>query len=275
MSDPSSDPGRPWLAGNGGLYVTGEDNLRISSYGSVAGVTVAIEGRMLDCDGRVIPIADSHTPNSDRTVARSFVGLREGWLTSIQARIGGGTARRGQVFVVVELVRGRTGNVQPLGTLIQGYAGSISALAWPGSPIVSSVDGPGVLRSIAGANPAVGAEISETVPAGTRWRLVSFTAVLVTSAVAGNRFPAITIDDGVNTLVALGANVSVGPSGGGRYTWGAGAGAFGSTANGNLGTIPDNIALTPGYRLRTSTTSLDAGDDWSAPQYLVEEWIEP
>ena len=37
---------------------------------------------------------------------------------------------------------------------------------------------------------------------------------------------------------------------------------------------PYNLMLFQAHRLVTNTTNLQAGDDWGAPQYLVEEWIE-
>ena len=35
-----------------------------------------------------------------------------------------------------------------------------------------------------------------------------------------------------------------------------------------------DLILLAGHRIRTSTSSLQAGDDWGAPQLLVEEWLE-
>jgi hypothetical protein len=32
--------------------------------------------------------------------------------------------------------------------------------------------------------------------------------------------------------------------------------------------------LAEGYRIKTSTAAIDAGDDYAAPIYSVEEWIE-
>jgi hypothetical protein len=38
--------------------------------------------------------------------------------------------------------------------------------------------------------------------------------------------------------------------------------------------IPFLVRLFQAWRIRTSTTNLQAGDDWGAPQMMVEEWIE-
>jgi hypothetical protein len=258
----------------GGLYVTGEDNLRLTTFGGVANLVVVMEGRLLDCDGRIVPLAERHVPNSNYTAAQSIFGLAEGVLTNVQLRIATGTAGRGGVFGVLEIVRGVTSNAQALGTLLQGYITTNARLAWPGSPIESSLNGPGRLRSITGTDPAAGAEISETVPTGVRWKLVSFTAILATSAVVANRAPSLILDDGATTVFQLGANGTVAASSAAGYTWAAGLGIFGSTGNGNAGALPDPAWLSAGYRIRTQTGLFDVGDNWGAPRYLVEEWIE-
>jgi hypothetical protein len=130
------------------------------------------------------------------------------------------------------------------------------------------------MRSITGTDPAAGVEISETVPAGVRWRLLSFRAVIVTDATVANRQPSLIVDDGTNTVHQSGANAAVAASAGAGYMWGAGVGAFGATGNGNQGSVPNPLMLAAGFRLRTSTLLFAGGDNWGAPQYLVEEWLE-
>lgn len=51
---------------------------------------------------------------------------------------------------------------------------------------------------IVGANPAAGAEVSETVPAGETWCLLGVRVTLVTSATVATRQPILTLDDGTN-----------------------------------------------------------------------------
>jgi hypothetical protein len=47
-----------------------------------------------------------------------------------------------------------------------------------------------------------------------------------------------------------------------------------TVGNNALVPIPPDIILSDGDRIRTQTTGIVAGDDWGAPQILVEEWIE-
>src|SRR4051812_18481105 len=170
-----------------GLEVTGEDNLRITTIGALANAVLAIEGRLVSPAGVTMPFAERHVPSSAYASLSQILPIAEGTLTHLQVRATTGAALRGHVFAVVEVVRGGGSNAQPLGTILQGYVTATQRLAWPGSPLESSIAGAGRLRSLTGTDPAAGVEISETVPAGARWRLVAVRLLLVTSAVVANR----------------------------------------------------------------------------------------
>lgn len=270
----ADSPARPGLEGSSSIYATGEDHLRIRSFNSAAGVTLAIEGRMLLPNGCIVPIADRHVPNTDRTEQTSFVGLAEGYLQTLTIRASGGTPRRGQCYVLVDFVRGRSTAVQLVGCLVAGYATDTGRLAWPGSPISDSADGPGVIRTIVGTNPAAGVEIVETVPTNARWRLKTFNYTLVASGAAANRRPVLTIDDGANILWQSFSNVA--QTAGQTAIYRAGIGTpflLYDTLAYHL-PLPVDLPLQGGYRIRTVTAAIDAGDDYAAPIYTVEEWIE-
>jgi hypothetical protein len=258
----------------GGLYLTGDDNLRITTIGALANAVLAIEGRLVTPEGVAIPIAERHVPSSAYATLSQILPMSEGILTHLQVRATSGAALRGHCFAVVEVVRGGGTNAQPLGTLLADYVTATGRLAWPGSPIASSVAGVGRLRSITGTNPAAGAEISETVPAGVRWRLLALQASMVTGAAVANRLPALVIDDGVselwrsNPLGNLTATTTT------RLSWGVDTVNAASSGGTEWEIALPPMVLPPGARLRTSTSAIQAADDWGAPQYLVEEWLE-
>lgn len=281
MTDQASTPGasdlgapRVELHGPASFYVTGEDHLRLRTFGSVASVVVALEGRFLDAAGRVVAFGERHVPASDRTQATTLHTLGEGWLLNAQLRASTGSPRRGQLFAILEVVRGRTGAVVPLATLLQGYVTDTSRLAWPGSAIRDSPEGPGVLRSITGTNPAAGAEVNETVPTNARWRLRSTLVSFVTSAVAGNRVPVLTINDGSADVVRAGLYTTIAASQTTIITWGSFGASYGPSATGVVTVFPSDVWLQGGWIVKTVTAGLDAGDNYAAPQLLVEEWIE-
>lgn len=264
---------RPALADSDALYVSGEDHLRVTSFNGTAGVELAIEGRFLDYEGRVVPLVERHIPNVDRTAATSLITLGEGFLSNVMVRATAGSPLGGSCFVVVELVRGRLGALQPLACLLQGYASANQRLAWPGTMFAGSTQGSGLVRSIVGTDPAAGVEILETVPAGARWSLRSFRFVLVASAAVANRRPTLIIDDGANELWRVNSNVN--QIANETSTYEAGAGAPFATLDVRVYSLPlpVGLVLPAGARIRTSTAALDAADNYAAPQYLIEEWI--
>ena len=256
------------------FFFDGQDRLRLRTFGSLAGVILAVEGRLLGADGRLQAFAETHTPASDRTVATSLYHLVEGFLLNVSLRASTGAPRVGQVFAILEVVRGIGATVQPLAVIFQGYVTDTSTVGWPGSPLRASIDGLGVIRSIIGTNPAAGAEVSETVPTNARWRLRSLAASFVTSATAASRYPSLIFDDGAtNFYVSDPPELQLAST---TSTWQAFPGsarlvAVSGVRQWNAG-VP--ICLQGGFRLRTATTNLQAGDDWGAPTLLVEEWIE-
>lgn len=274
LADLLQQPGMRALAGGAGLYLTGEDNFRLTTIGALAGAVVALEGRVMTPDGCVVPFAERHVPSSNYTATTSIFPSVEGILLNAQLRVTTGTAVRGHVFAFLEIIRGGGSAAQPLGTILQDYLTSGARLAWPGSPIQSSVAGVGRLRSITGTNPAAGVEISETVPAGVRWRLMAFSAQLVASAVVATRQPFLLIDDGTTTFFAVGSGGSNTASQTIRHGWAPVGATFAAGSPGYMSVLPDTLVVGAGSRFRTQTSGLDPGDDWGAPQYVVEEWIE-
>lgn len=262
------------IASPSAFYCTGEEFLRVTSFGSLASIELAIRSRFLLRDGGIVASADRHIPTSNRTAASTEIQLAAGWLLGAEVHATSGSPRRGQLFVIVDVIRGSGAGATVVQTLLQGYATDTSRLAWPGSPILSSIDGSGVLRSVAGTDPAANTEISETVPTNARWRLHAARFPLVTDANAANREVSVTFDDGVNVLCRVPSRVTHVASTTITYS------LFRDSA---LETVAQDtertirlpwLDLQGGMRWNTVTTNRQVGDDYSAPRYLVEEWIE-
>lgn len=160
------------------------------------------------------------------------------------------------------------------------YVGTILTLGFFGE----QGEGRGQIRTITGTNPAAGAEISETVPTNARWKLLSFTAVLVADGNASNRFANLVIDNGTT------ANRRAGPMRQGvaqtasqtrTHIWSIGHGPMSRDADNITDTdsilvgyfMGDVGLLPPAARIRTITTGLLAGDNYAAPIFQVEEWV--
>lgn len=257
------------------IYTNGDESLRLSVLNALAGVRVRVAGRFMHMDGRIEPFVDSLLPASDRSVSTKTIPLARGWLLNAQASISAAAPQTGQTFAVFTLVRGRTGNFEELATLAAGPITAVHRLAWPGSPILSSIEGAGALRTISGTTPGVGAEVSETVPTGARWQLLQFAVTITTSATVANRVPFLVVDDGTNVLQQFGQGLATAASSTRRNYWTTG---ISMNATGFAGSAIQGFATTlmllPGHRILTGTTALDAGDQYSLVRYTVREWIE-
>lgn len=258
----------------GALYCGPDSHLRLTVFNAAAGVTVALTTTRYDPDCGVLRAKHTIVPTTDRLVNTVTVPLGAGWLMTAQLVASAGTPRRGQCFARVELVSGIAASADSLATILQGYVLDTSGLAYPGSPIESSTSGRGVVRSVLGTDPAAGVEISEAVPANARWRLIGVAYTLVASAAVANRTPILTIDDGATILWTSSSAVAVTASQTAKYRAAAGVPFFTVDTREYQLPLPSDLILMGGFRIRTVTGAIDAGDNYGAPQLLVEEWIE-
>ena len=262
------------LRAPGAVFVTGEDNLRIRSLNAATGVTLSVTGRFWRLDGTIESLAFRHVPNTNRTLATTVHTLGAGWLLDVRVIASAGTPIVGQCWALLELVRGFTGAITDLSAIVSGYVTANQPLAWPGSPARGTLDGPGALRSVTGTNPAAGVEISETVPTGARWRLNALASFLTPDATVANRTARLLIDDGTNILWQSEPGGVATAGAAWRYTAGAGIPRLAGAFDIQTWSLPTDLILLAGWRVRTLTASLQAADDWDAPFLLVEEWIE-
>ncbi len=257
------------------FLTTDDDNLRVESVNSLAGVVIAIQGRRIDERGFTVPFVFTHTPKSDRTVATSNFKFGRGALLNLTVFASAGAPLSGQTYVVVKLIQGLTGATIVLGTLLSGYVTATQPLGWPGSPIVRSTDGEPALRTITGTTPGVGTDFSETAPTGARWELVILFSRLTTSAAAPTRLPQLRWNTAGLQVGRFINTVAQGPSVVGRYTWAPNLPSVGDTVN-LAWTTPTHgrPLLLAGDSFASETINRDAGDQWDAPRYLVREWLE-
>ena len=258
----------------GGVYLSNDEHVRLTAHCSQANVRLAIEGRIIGLDGAINSIRAELAPTSDRVLSSAIANAREGWLLHGHVRAISGAPSVGRCFCRVEVVRGRTGDVTPLVTLAQGYVGELSNLAWPQQVTAAPGEGRGVIRSITGTDPAAGAEWSETVPTNARWRLIAARASFVTDATVASRTVSLRIDDGTTDVWLLPSHATQAAS----LTFPYSLAAIGQSgfASGNSIVIPmpPDVFMLPGWRVRSATGTIQAGDNWGAPQLWVEEWIE-
>jgi len=256
------------------VYVRPEDYINFRVWNSASGVRCSWSGRFITLEGILIPLFGELTPSTDRTENYQYYQIGEGWLISVQTGIEAGAPRRGQTFVQLEIRRGRAGGKDHL-TLCSNYIYlSGRETLWPDGKYDSSISGAGILRTILGTNPTPGNDITESCPTNARWRLYYIWFSLTTSSVTGNRHVILLLDDGANDLVKLYAGDVQAAGITRNYCvahFGVDRTAVGDTIQINL---PREVFLFQGWRFRTYIDGRDAGDDLSAPRFIVEEWIE-
>ncbi len=257
------------------LYVSLDDKMELDVWNSLPGLQVRLSVRFLRPDGVVVPTIVFLTPTSDRTRNTFAIDITEGFILSVTVTPTLVAPLRGQTFCTVVLVRGPTLAAFSHQVLVQDYIFNLNYAGWPGGTIRSPLEGPGVMRSIVGTDPAAGAEISETVPTNARWRLIALRTNLATSIVVVNRRVKLLLDDGVNVYAEAYLSTNIVASTNPAITWAEGYVVFANSDNQQMSVLPQNNRMRSGFRIRTSTPGLDAGDNFAAPVYLVEEWIEP
>ena len=256
-------------------YVDRNDRIRIVVHNSVSGLSLNIHGRFLTPKGVMQAINELFTPGSTRVGEAAIFNLGEGFLLdlAIIESAGGHDVRRGQCFVEIRRHRGGAVGIMT-GVLLADYLTKSGPVGFPRGQVISSVDGPGAIRSIAGTNPAAGVEIAESVPTGARWRLLGLSFTLVTDGTAANRRVNIGLDDGTTLFYEIPSQSDVAAST--TEVFGIGADALARSSISDLQTmgLPAHALLFQGFRIVTRTVNLQAGDNFGAPQLWVEEWIE-
>jgi len=262
------------ISGPSAFYMTGEDVLQLSGWNITTGVRLRVSGRFLGLDGVPRPFVHDVALTANRVIASVVRQLGEGWILNLTVDTGASSVPYGACFARVQVVRGLEASGIVLGTLCAGYVTSAQPIAFPGGRVRSMVEGRGNIRLITGTNPAAGAEISETVPTGARWRVLSARLTLTTDATVVNRMAMLRITDGATVIAETQApQVQVASL---TYTYNflrLGA----DRVLVQIGQIPirmHDFILPAGYTIQTTTANLQAADDWAAPVLHVEEWLD-
>ena len=242
----------------------GSIDLLVESYSNSARV-LQIRGM-----GKEQAISADIVTSSDRSLVSSVIDITDTPIF-LTARTSATGVKRGELYVKVFL---RVDGVI-VALLMAGYVYDTSKIAYPGGQLEGSTEGPGLIRSITGTDPAAGVEISETVPTGARWRFISMKVTLVTDATVDDRVPTLNLTDGTNELTRFPAPTAHTASITKIYTFSSIGDVTSVISEGIVASTGIDIILSAGFMIKTFTRGLKAGDNYGAPQLLVEEWIEP
>ena len=256
---------------------TGEDNLRVTSFGSVAGVNLELSGRLRHPDGRITTFTHLDVASADRLGLTHNYPLGAGVLLNLTLHTTGEQILFGHCFAIVHLIRGFSGGTVVLATLLQGYVTGTQHLGWPGSPIKHTREHGGLVRFVFPANPGAGAALLETVPAGAIWEPIGIRVRLICSAVAGARqvFVEYLTGLGGTGLFYVASPFIAGA--GNDFTSNFGNGAFWDNAMAGASAHPQGlpaIEVSQNYALNISAFGLLGGDQISNVVISVREWLE-
>jgi hypothetical protein len=120
---------------------------------------------------------------------------------------------------------------------------------------------------VRGAAPAAGADWSFVVPAGHVYRVISLYASLVTAVAVANRVVQLVASDGVASFLTIApAAVQAASLTYGYAWWEHAPGALVGTGQA-IPLVP--LVLEAGWSLASSTTAIQAADQWGAPALHV------
>lgn len=132
-----------------------------------------------------------------------------------------------------------------------------------------------LVREIVVPSPAAGAEWIQAVPGGVLWEVLEVSYTFATSVVVANRVSQVVFANAdLRSVFRTSPSVNQAASQSVPYAYGAGVGVV-ITALVLQGSFPSPpIVMSPGYTIRTSTGSIDAGDQYSNITLQVREWDE-
>lgn len=255
-------------------YVTVDDSLwiMVSAVSTISIVTVV--ARIILPDGTVVLNQWTAGSANGRIATYTQQRLPEGFILSISATSNNASSAP-PTFVALYISRSLPGVFQAAQLLCQGYTYVNQPVSWPGGINVNSTDNSGTMRVFVGTLPGVGININEVVPSSARWRLAAIRFTLTTSGAGGGRVMALTYDNG-GLIFAVSETPLIQPiSTTWTYNYAVGFAGVVNTGSPVMAQLPTPLILGDGWHIRTAVVNLDAGDQLSAPTYVVEEWLVP
>ena len=257
------------------LVITQEYVVRIQVWSSLPTV-IETRYRILTKEGRLVSTSQLNVVTADRGPNAFDINIRfDGFLQAIA--VYSGVSNRGRCYCVINYSR-----ITPVGTVVEsvlarGYANDQVPVSFHPFHTTNEdwLSGPGALQSFGGTNPAAGLEMSETVPVNARWKIRAVRLRLDTAAAVPVRTVNLLIDNGADFFYQVAAATTQAAGITRDYIFAPFAGAQPADAGSLIYiTIPNDLQLLEGWRIRTSTTNLAAADDFGSPIIKLEEWIE-
>ncbi len=255
------------------LMLTEEDRLRVDVWNTASNNTIRVSGVFFTERNEASPFLFTPTITTDgsQQTSRFFCGLSVlQFLTVSTASI---SLKPGQTFVRVLVEHGAGPDPVVLTQLTEGYVTDHHNLKWPSAAAFTSTQSHNFLTTLTSADPAAGAEITFTVPANAQLDVSAVRFTLTTSVAAANRQVHVVVDDGATVLYDAPANAVQAASLTRNYNVTFQTAQPAATDNEIYIAMPIRSRLSSGFRIRTATTALQAGDDFSAMIVTAERYL--
>lgn len=259
----------------GAAYLERDDNLLLQVVSPTITSTVRVTLRVLLPSGQINTWVESRAVLT-ATQAFNLLPLTALECFLLSVSISSDAPNRGACFVRLLIQRGTGSSDVALGqVLCQGYASLYETLTFPNGLPESSLAGSGLMRLVTVAAPGAGADFVVTVPAGRHWKLLGVEASLAASAAVASRSPNGVIDDGAANPFRIPGNILITATQTIFVNFLQGGAGASSSGLADIIPLPFGLRMLPGWRFSSITTNLQAGDQWSAVQLIVEEFCAP
>jgi len=259
------------------LYIDSNDVMVFTVWNSNTALTsLALVLRIQTPDGQIL-IAELSLPalTSDRMPNVVQMNMQEGFLVSAMVSGVGAATSRGQCFASAKMNRGGQVNPPAVFNLFSDYVTTGNFPQWPNGRNISGLDGPGFITTYAFGPVAAGQQINVVVPAGVRWRVVSWASQFTAGPGAGNRTPTFFLSSELPAAVfILTAQNPLGAANVIDYFLSAGLPVYSAFAGIQLMPIPIDLHVDSGYNFFSQTVGMQGADQWTSCNLIVEEWLD-
>lgn len=255
-------------------YVGVDDRLLLSYVWDNGGNSMNCNVRILRPDGEIIPLVFVLSSANARTVNQQSFQLVEGFLLSVALIAQQSVNANSVAYGWASLIRPPNTTLTQYETLCAGYLSANVPVTYPTQPLQRHADSTGIIRSIQITTPGAGADFTFTIPALSRYRIISLSATFTTAVAVANRNVELVIDDGANVVAEITSGFSQLASLVDDYTWMDSGPSGALFDNVVVLPLPANLILSTGFRIRSETTAIQGADQWSAIQMLVSEWLD-
>jgi len=259
------------------LYIGRDDSLVVQGATSSTSEVVTINARLLLPNGRIEDNQFLLPLPSTRAVTVKTFALAEGFLLSLSATAAAAFSR-GQTFLRIFLNRGSFGSGLPGQVLVADYVTTSAGAGYPGGRVLGPTEGTGVARNITAPTPLAGNDINLQMPLNARWRVTCGFATFTASATVANRNVQVQILQAAPVVSLTTNSVSITAGQVVNVTFAPNTPSTSILPLNQMIQIPQNLILDGTVLglgvILTLTQNIQAGDQWSNINFLVEEWLD-